>query len=555
MKYLTILAVLTLACSGEDITPRQCHSMTLSDANPVQFWPIDCETWNESRPKGVHHYCFCQPFECDDHIQVQFSDDPGSFMLRVFDESEAQIAELPFASISDEDSEGADIVFDLSSFTNEDIPLIPGAIAWTLGSTPSVTLPTPALSSKRLKKTVGSLLPAGTYKVRYNVSMSPSIASANAILEPLVFLDGSDIGIESAPILNGSHDVMVTFPDDVNSITFTFVSGDSGSGTVNVNSLKFIPIGFRKIYSTGFIPEDEGICDQKIRLSIYRTEGRSIELSPLSAWINKNTGGTAWTTGATPSINIPGLDITDELSTSAVAAGSGAGNYSFEYDISATVISVGMYMFVKCYKVGSTIGSHTEFITSTSQSGTILINCSDEPDEVTIKFFHDGPGATVVTVNDFEPSAAVEVYKSDCLDIKVSHNESLLINYSNHNNFAGIEYPDITPDPSFNIRIPAIFFIDRYPQEGEDFTLSNNTVLALNSQVKLQRQLSTDRMPKYMHKKMVLVLQHQFLYIDGEYWIKGQEEYSKSEKKNKRDSFDMYTCWLTNKNFVVRNIL
>jgi hypothetical protein len=413
MRKLSILGlILAFACTGEDTQlDKQCYPVTFSDASPIQFWPIDCATWNESRPAGVHHYCFCQPWQCDDEIKIPIDLAAGSYVLKILDEDDQEIDQIEFT--------GAD----------------------------------------------------------ETVSMTPS---------------------------------------------------------------------------------DYGVCDRMIRFDISEFGSNPIELTPLSSWTNFNTGGAAWTTGSsTPFVNIAGLDITDEISTVATAVGSGSGIYSFDYDLSATVLSDGMYIFVKCYIGGSTVGSTTEFIISTSQSGTILVTCSGEPDRVTAKIFHGGPGGSVVTINSFEPTPITfnTLYKSDCLDVKISHSESVLIEYTNHSNYAGISYGDETPDPSFNLRIPAVFFESRFPQEGEDFQTSSNEVISLNSQIKEQRLLSTDRMPKYMHRKILLALSHQFVFIEGEYWIKGGENYEKKEKSNKRDSFDMYTCWLTRQDYVVRNIL
>src|SRR5690606_40263664 len=71
---------------------RSCHTMILSDALPVQFWLSDCETFNETQAGGVHPLCWCQPFNCDDDINIQFQDDAGSeFLLQIFDTNDALI--------------------------------------------------------------------------------------------------------------------------------------------------------------------------------------------------------------------------------------------------------------------------------------------------------------------------------------------------------------------------------------------------------------------------------------------------------------------------------
>lgn len=550
MRTIAILALFLVASCDTTIIKECPRKVTVSPLQPVKFWPVDCQTYNEKEVCGINPKCWCQPFECDDPIQAQFLDDPGSFVLKVFGEDDEEITSIDFDSVADDDSEGAPIVFDLSSFANEDIIGVPGAIAWTLGSGPSINL-TPGQTSKRLKKSVA--LAAGTYKIRYSASISPSINSANSVFEPLHFLNGSDVEIESVPITNGVHDVEVTLPSDAASMHFRFVSGDAGNGTAKINRLKFIPIGFSQIYSASFIPSEEGICDQKIKLGIYRTEGNLIELNSLASWINKNTGGTAWTTGSsTPSINIPGLDITDELSTTAVAVGSGAGNYSFDYDLTATVLSAGMYMFVKCYKSGVSIGTQTVFIVSNSQAGSVLVACSDEPDEVTIKIFHDGPGATLVTINNFEPSPEVQVYKSDCLDIREHHDCTGMIQYKNNRNYNGLAFNQGSPDTTFNIRIPMVFFHER-GQEEDLVSEDNQQTIHLSGKDVEQRRMDTDYMPYYMHHRLRKILKMQTIFIDETFWTK---EASYDIQEGRKDyPLKRAECWLTKKTSIVRSIL
>lgn len=51
--------------------------MTLSNAQPVQFWPIDEDTFNDKEVDGITQVCFYPPWECSDQIIVQFTDTTG----------------------------------------------------------------------------------------------------------------------------------------------------------------------------------------------------------------------------------------------------------------------------------------------------------------------------------------------------------------------------------------------------------------------------------------------------------------------------------------------
>ena len=89
-----------VSCQDETNPKHPCHAMILSDALPVQFWLSDCETFNETQAGGVHPLCWCQPFNCDDDINIQFQDDAGSeFLLQIFDTNDALIETIPIPEI------------------------------------------------------------------------------------------------------------------------------------------------------------------------------------------------------------------------------------------------------------------------------------------------------------------------------------------------------------------------------------------------------------------------------------------------------------------------
>lgn len=147
------------------------------------------------------------------------------------------------------------------------------------------------------------------------------------------------------------------------------------------------------------------------------------------------------------------------------------------------------------------------------------------------------------------------VAKSDCLDIKETHDGTIYITYSNGRNYAGIiNYSGGTPDISYYLRIPAVFNQEQFPETDETLPLSNNRIISLNSQVKKQRLLETDQMPYYMHLKVMEVLKNQFITIDGVDYVK-EEPYEQVSNTSKKWPMRRYTCWLTEKQYVVRNIL
>ncbi len=135
--------------------------------------------------------------------------------------------------------------------------------------------------------------------------------------------------------------------------------------------------------------------------------------------------------------------------------------------------------------------------------------------------------ATTITVN---PSWLVyenptPVAKSDCLDVKLSQSCTKLIGYSNSSDFDGLIYGIESPDPTFYLRVPAMFFEEKNPQEQEDLELSNGRIITIRQTIQEKRLLELGFMPNYMHRKVQKVLMHETISIDGTQW-------------KKRDSYD-----------------
>lgn len=88
--------------------------MISSDSNPIQFWDIDEETFNEKQICGVYKACFCQQFECDDTIGIQFTEvTANELQLVVYDSESEEINSIDLEEIS----EG---VFGVSMVPNQD---------------------------------------------------------------------------------------------------------------------------------------------------------------------------------------------------------------------------------------------------------------------------------------------------------------------------------------------------------------------------------------------------------------------------------------------------
>jgi len=148
-------------------------------------------------------------------------------------------------------------------------------------------------------------------------------------------------------------------------------------------------------------------------------------------------------------------------------------------------------------------------------------------------------------------SPEAEVYRSDCLDIRTLQSCTTLIEYSNNRNFAGLIYTGVSPEQTFNIRVPAIFFHEQFPEEDEAMELTTG-IQKTSGTMKVQRLFETDYMPYYMHKKLKLIFKHQFLTIDNASWLK--EEAYDVQEGDRRWPVKKAKCFLT-ENYIQRAVL
>jgi len=131
--------------------------------------------------------------------------------------------------------------------------------------------------------------------------------------------------------------------------------------------------------------------------------------------------------------------------------------------------------------------------------------------------------------------------KSDLLHI-ADHDDTVLIQYGDKTNYAGIDYSN---EDIFAIRLDGRFAKERTPEENESDQTSDGTVEKLSSTLKDQKLLELEYAPPYIHKLMKRVLNHNTIYIDGEYWVK-EENYEARDVSNSQP-LQPASCWLTQK--------
>ncbi len=128
---------------------------------------------------------------------------------------------------------------------------------------------------------------------------------------------------------------------------------------------------------------------------------------------------------------------------------------------------------------------------------------------------------------------------------------SVTIEYTNSKNFDGILYEQ-SPQPTFQIVIPAQFWKEDNPQTQEDSELSNGEIVTRRQSIVQKTLLEIGYMPNVMHLKLQKILMHNSITINGQQWKK-RDAYE-SENLN-RYGLKKATVWLTKYNSVQKNTL
>lgn len=324
------------------------------------------------------------------------------------------------------------------------------------------------------------------------------------------------------------------------------------------------------IHSRSFSPETEGICDELISFEIADENDISRMLAP-SSWTNNPSipfdalGATTFTHACTSAGTNANADMT--LAVPAINERTGSAN---KIVINYTVVVTGTWtggaipIFV-AFTADDALGSNVSSGYLTTAEKTISANGTYTYKEILtlsadcveievdlIKQINSGTANVVITVEVDTPLYAAPLAYSDCLDVKLAHDETELIEYSNARNFAGLIHSDISPDATFNIRVPCRFFHEVFPEEDEAIELTSS-VITTSGQLKSQKLLEVQHVPYYFHKKLQLILKHQTLTINGTDYQK--EEKYEINQGNKQWPLKSATCLLTEKNSVLRNVI
>lgn len=318
------------------------------------------------------------------------------------------------------------------------------------------------------------------------------------------------------------------------------------------------------IYGLSFVSSELGITNEQIQLDIvgYKNLSNSNFISNINSWTNLGSGDTwAWANDAgdgSAHVTVGGSAQTKYLAQAIEILEDDI--ISIETELHAVAGNPPNVDFktVLIRSDNSVEIIDSETITSgPSEDVTNVYNVNYTPSEdfAYIGFLGTRNGGSAMAFYIHYVDFVLErvVASSDCLDIKTSHDCTQLIRYDNSKDFADIEYSDFSPTAEFYLRIPAIFFHERNTDELESFETSGETIVRLRNEIKVKRLLEVGFMPDYMHRKLLLILAHDTVEIDGETWVQ-QDPYEKVDG-NRRYPLKKANVLLTQQGYIKRNIL
>lgn len=300
------------------------------------------------------------------------------------------------------------------------------------------------------------------------------------------------------------------------------------------------------VYEMSFVPSELSVTDEQVRIEIITVELNDTAFN--TNWTDQG-GGEPWTLGAT------------DLSVQVDNAVSNRVRRSLNFT------SGHLYVLNLIFTLGNPDGIRVriflggtqevyfgEFTTGTPFNESVSVVALADYTYFEIEVDTSFQAANPIDISITDVIIKAILAQSDCLDIKTSHDCTTLIRYDNAKDFAGLEYSSFSPTAEFYLRIPAIFFHERNTEEEESFEESTENIVRLRNEIKLKKLLEVGFMPDYMHRKLLLILAHDTIEIDGESWVK-RDPYEKEEPSNKRYPLKKASVLLTQKDYIKRNIL
>lgn len=326
-----------------------------------------------------------------------------------------------------------------------------------------------------------------------------------------------DIDASTSGAVSGMYTITFTIPDSAIGKTIQFIVYQTGGTVEKMKSGCVEVLGEYSLQLPSALP---GQWDQEGALAVWTANVGNAEVT----------------------IPIPG----GQSNTLYKEFSAGAGAYSVVYSVSITGTGTNSLTF-NFYSGATPVYSRDFFATDVLFIEQKTFSVPITRIEV-IAFASDGD-------SDFVVSSIAMIAAIGNLS-----NESCIktIRYSNHKNFRDmngnvIDYESGSPTPSFEIHIPAMFFDENFPLEEEVHPQSDDTWKRVWSRMEAKKLFEIGRLPYYMHKKLQMILVHDIVEIDDEFWVK-RDAYN-IEAGNKRFPLKTGSVLLTNRDEITRNLI
>lgn len=293
------------------------------------------------------------------------------------------------------------------------------------------------------------------------------------------------------------------------------------------------------VFNVNFTLDGEGVTDTKVYFTIVVSNPT---MEALATWTNHTgPGSVVWTAGANPSVH---LDMTEQ-SRALFGDFLSYDGETYQFTLSADVSTdfAGCTLTILFYDAVFAIVGSTSVVLDEDYDGLVDVVATGNGIYVGIIANNLDVIADVdIDIDTFTYTGTTEIQlaESDCF--LIDEDDTVLIQYGDKNTYAEIDY---TGNPIFSIRLEGRFVKERTPEENESDQTSDGAVEKLSSTLKDQKLLEIEYMPPYIHKLMKRVLNHNTVYIDGEYWVK--EENYETRDISKTQPLQPATCWLTQK--------
>jgi hypothetical protein len=115
-------------------------------------------------------------------------------------------------------------------------------------------------------------------------------------------------------------------------------------------------------------------------------------------------------------------------------------------------------------------------------------------------------------------------YVSDCLTVKLTHDCTFLLSWTNDENAYGFDYANLDFTPK--LRVEAKKWKPSYPKEKNVFKDNAGNRTILKSETSKEEILTISEMPEYLHDALAIGLDHDSFMIDGVEYVNEETEYT-----------------------------